>query len=122
MRMLPFPKVLGCCRNFWGDFGWNAFIEGLLQSVNSEQMQYARDMLVGKRVARADISCTTCNIYLDMKADGEWLEREAPGALLRAARRVFHAVGLAHCRQWLKTRLSHLRRSESWRNGSGLEL
>ena len=31
-------KILGCCRNFWGDFGGNAFTEGLFQSVNSGQM------------------------------------------------------------------------------------
>ena len=35
--------VLGCCRNFWGDFGGNAFSEGLIPAINSEKMTYARD-------------------------------------------------------------------------------
>ncbi len=40
-------KVLGCCRNFWGDFGSNAFSEGLIESINNERMAYAREMLSG---------------------------------------------------------------------------
>jgi MoaA/NifB/PqqE/SkfB family radical SAM enzyme len=38
-------RILGCCRNFWGDFGGNAFQEGLTAAVNSERMSYARAML-----------------------------------------------------------------------------
>lgn len=68
-------KVLGCCRNFWGDFGANAFKEGLLPAVNSEKMQYARGMLTGSKPEREDIPCTTCEIYLDMKAKQHWLKR-----------------------------------------------
>src|SRR5262249_46636579 len=40
-------KVLGCCVNFWGDFGGNAFRDGLTASVNTEQIQYARAMVLG---------------------------------------------------------------------------
>lgn len=68
-------KVLGCCRNFWGDFGANAFKDGLLPAVNSEKMQYARNMLTGSAPEREDIPCTTCEIYLDMKAKKHWLRR-----------------------------------------------
>ncbi len=57
-------KVLGCCRNFWGEFGGNAFSDGLLNVINSEPMQYARHMLRGDAPARSDIPCTTCDIYL----------------------------------------------------------
>ena len=60
-------KMLGCCRNFWGDFGGNAFRDGLKASVNSEKMIYARQMLQGKQPARDDIPCTTCEIYLGMR-------------------------------------------------------
>lgn len=67
-------KVLGCCRNFWGDFGGNAFKEGLLTSVNGEKMSYARDMLTGKTGERADIPCTTCEIYIEMKEKQRWLK------------------------------------------------
>jgi MoaA/NifB/PqqE/SkfB family radical SAM enzyme len=38
-------KVLGCCINYWGDFGGNAFRDGLTASVNTEQIVYARAML-----------------------------------------------------------------------------
>jgi MoaA/NifB/PqqE/SkfB family radical SAM enzyme len=68
-------KVLGCCRNFWGDFGANAFKDGLLPAVNSEKMQYAREMLTGSMPEREDIPCTTCEIYLDMKAKNHWLKK-----------------------------------------------
>jgi sulfatase maturation enzyme AslB (radical SAM superfamily) len=68
-------KMLGCCRNFWGDFGSNAFTEGLAASVNSEKMTYARKMLRGDAASRADIPCATCEIYLGMQRRGKWLER-----------------------------------------------
>lgn len=68
-------KVLGCCRNFWGDFGGNAFEEGFVEAVNHEKAGYAREMLQGRAPERADIPCTTCEIYLDMKATGKFLER-----------------------------------------------
>jgi MoaA/NifB/PqqE/SkfB family radical SAM enzyme len=68
-------KVLGCCFTFWGDFGGNAFEDGLLESINSGKMNYARDMLLGKKAAREDIPCTTCIIYKHMKATGKWLIR-----------------------------------------------
>ena len=68
-------KVLGCCRNFWGDFGGNAFRDGLLKSTNSEKIKYARDMLLGKKIAGEDIPCTTCSIYLHIKEEGKWLIR-----------------------------------------------
>ena len=65
-------KVLGCCRNFWGDFGGNAFTDGLVNSINNEKITYARDMLLGKRPVRHDIPCTTCDIYLGMKDSGRF--------------------------------------------------
>ncbi|MEQ8354792.1 MAG: SPASM domain-containing protein [Kiloniellaceae bacterium] len=73
-------KVLGCCRNFWGDFGGNAFRDGLTESVNSEKMTYARQMLQGRQPARGDIPCTTCEIYIGMQADNKFLTaRKKPG-------------------------------------------
>ena len=84
-------KVLGCCRNFWGDFGGDAFKDGLYASINSERMNYAREMLLGHLPARDDIPCTTCNIYLGRKADGKWLRRDASRSPQRVLRSVFHA-------------------------------
>ena len=90
-------KNLGCCRNFWGDFGGNAFQDGLLQTVNSEKMQYARGMLLGSQPPRDDIPCTTCQIYIDMRATGSWLQRTvrlSPERRVRLSplRRVLQAV------------------------------
>jgi MoaA/NifB/PqqE/SkfB family radical SAM enzyme len=66
-------KILGCCRNFWGDFGGNAFAEGLVDSVNNEKMTHARAMLQGERPERADIPCTTCEIYHWRREHGAWI-------------------------------------------------
>lgn len=60
-------KILGCCRNFWGDFGGNAFTDGLAESLNNEKMAYARDMVTGLKQSRDDIPCTTCEMYLAMR-------------------------------------------------------
>jgi MoaA/NifB/PqqE/SkfB family radical SAM enzyme len=68
-------RVLGCCRNCWGDFGGNAFSDGLIPSVNNEKMSYARWMLCGERPSRPDIPCASCDIYLGMRARGDWLGR-----------------------------------------------
>jgi hypothetical protein len=68
-------KLLGCCRNFWGDFGGNAFRDGLLPAINGAKMRYARDMLLGRRPARDDIPCTNCEIYRTMCRNGNWLNR-----------------------------------------------
>lgn len=68
-------KVLGCCRNFWGDFGGNAFAQGLSASLAGEKLGYAKRMLLGQAPARPDIPCTTCDIYQHMQATERWLKR-----------------------------------------------
>jgi MoaA/NifB/PqqE/SkfB family radical SAM enzyme len=68
-------KVLGCSRNFWGDFGGNVFADGLSESLNNEKINYARGMLLGKNKARPDIPCASCNTFLEMAADKTWLDR-----------------------------------------------
>jgi MoaA/NifB/PqqE/SkfB family radical SAM enzyme len=77
-------RVLGCCRNFWGTFGGSAFQEGLLSAINVDGMQYARQMLLGKRPARNDIPCTACQIYQGMRASGRWLNRGVSHYAIRA--------------------------------------
>jgi len=69
-------RVLGCCRNFWGDFGGNAFADGLVESVNSERMAHARDMLTGRKPPRDDIPCTTCEMYQAMRQHGTFIKRD----------------------------------------------
>ncbi len=68
-------KVLGCCINYWGEFGGNAFDDGLLSCLNGDGMRYAREMLTGKADSREDIPCTTCEQYLFMKERGDWITR-----------------------------------------------
>jgi MoaA/NifB/PqqE/SkfB family radical SAM enzyme len=68
-------KVLGCCANCWGDFGGNAFRDGLVPSLNNEKMTYARMMLRGQTPSRPDIPCASCHIYLGMRARGLPLKR-----------------------------------------------
>lgn len=68
-------KLLGCCRNFWGDFGGNLFQDGLAGSLQAEKLHYARAMLLGHAEPRADIPCTTCELYLARRKTGRWLKR-----------------------------------------------
>jgi len=69
-------KNLGCCRNYWGDFGGNAFRDGLLATWNNAKMRYAREMLTGQKPPRADIPCSTCSIYQKMRSRKKWLVPE----------------------------------------------
>jgi len=85
-------KVLGCCRNFWGDFGGNVFTDGLFESLNNQKINYARDMLIGRTLARDDIPCATCEIYLDMKREGKWLKRSIKRRLISSIPSVFKRI------------------------------
>ena len=69
-------KVLGCCRNFWADFGGNAFSDGLIESINNERITYAREMLSGRRPAREDVPCTTCEMYHGMRDRSRFVVRK----------------------------------------------
>ena len=60
--------LLGCCRNFWGDFGLNAFQHGLAKVLRGEKISHARAMLLGKAAPRPDIPCTSCEVYIGMAA------------------------------------------------------
>jgi len=66
-------KVLGCCVQYWGDFG-NAFKEGLRESLNNEKIEYARQMLLGEEDSRQDIACSSCEVYLEMKESQNWIK------------------------------------------------
>jgi len=84
-------KVLGCCRNFWGDFGGNAFTDGLTESINHEKMSYARDMLLGLKPPREDIPCTTCEMYEAMQKRSRFVDRGAPIAPVAPSQLEFSA-------------------------------
>lgn len=98
-------KVLGCSRNFWGEFGGNAFEDGLNASINSEGMQYAREMLQGRRPARDDIPCATCSVYLNRKASGVWLNGKASPSPRSALGSLFRRLGVARLRRRMINRL-----------------
>src|SRR5262249_32642971 len=70
-------KNLGCCRNFWGDFGGNAFADGLRACFNHEKMNYARAMLSGREAPRDDIPCSSCEMYHSMRARSDWIKRDS---------------------------------------------
>jgi MoaA/NifB/PqqE/SkfB family radical SAM enzyme len=67
--------VLGCCVNYWGDFGGNAFRDGLDAALDHPKIRYAREMLLGRREPRADIPCASCAVYRSMRRSGRWLTR-----------------------------------------------
>ena len=55
-------KLLGCCVNFFGDFG-NVFEQGLDQCLSSERYQYAKQMVLGEKPPRDDVPCSQCKRY-----------------------------------------------------------
>jgi hypothetical protein len=100
-------KILGCARNFWGDFGGNAFTEGLGESLNTNTLHTARQMLRGQRAALPDIPCTRCDVYLTRQAQGKHLHRGIRRAAYRSGRRVYRYFRVCrwHWQHW-KTHLT----------------
>jgi hypothetical protein len=68
--------MLGCCVNYWGDFGGNVFTGGLSAALRHPKMEYARQMLQGKAEPRAGIPCTDCDQYKEMAGSGGWFSDE----------------------------------------------
>ena len=84
--------LTGCCRNFWGDFGANAFADGLDRALNAEPLRYAKAMLEGTAPERDGIPCTTCDLYKTLADSKRWITRDEietamvkPGILLGVA-------------------------------------
>lgn len=92
-------KVLGCCWNSWGNFGGNAFSDGLVTAINNEKINHARAMLMGKAEPVEGIPCTTCALYESMKESGNFLtENEIHrkrSLLYRGARYVYRRLPMA---------------------------
>lgn len=60
-------KVLGCCNVFAGDFGGNAFNDGLLNALNHPKMIYAKNMLTKNAKPIKGIPCSDCFIFPTLK-------------------------------------------------------
>lgn len=73
-------RILGCCVNYWGDFG-DAFDTKLENSLNNEKIVYARQMLLGNLEAKENIPCTTCIYYKQMKENNDWLTMDKISAI-----------------------------------------
>lgn len=69
-------KLLGCCVNYWGDFGANVFTEGLRSSTQNSKMDRARKMLTGEEPADPEIPCSTCHQFESFRDSGQWLTAE----------------------------------------------
>ncbi|MDP2653353.1 MAG: cupin domain-containing protein [Candidatus Omnitrophota bacterium] len=79
-------RMLGCPINYWGDYG-NVFAKGLDACLNGEKMQYARDMLMGKKEARKGIPCSSCKVYRGVKKDQAWVTEKEIQPEYRPGRR-----------------------------------
>lgn len=65
-------RLLGCCFNYWGDFG-NVFSNP--DSLTGESITYAKAMLMGQAEPKAEIPCTTCKNFQAMQRTGNWMKK-----------------------------------------------
>jgi quercetin dioxygenase-like cupin family protein len=68
-------RVLGCCVNYWDDYG-NVLNDGLIKCFNNEKINYAREMLFGKRESKIEIPCSKCKFYYNMGKYEQWITNE----------------------------------------------
>lgn len=130
-------KLLGCCRNFWGDFGLNVFEHGLENAINNPKIKAARATLQGAGENHEDLPCYTCEIYKGMKADKRYItnaelatrhgfwERvntlsKSHRKVYRAVRFVYRATGGRHLMQWYLRRNSRLKDATSHTTAASL--
>ncbi|MEW6741341.1 MAG: radical SAM protein [Planctomycetota bacterium] len=69
-------RVLGCCVNYWGEFGGNAFEDGLDTVLNSPGLRHARKLVSGKALPTRNLPCTRCQIYWRMLRHWDWMKIE----------------------------------------------
>ena len=69
-------RLLGCCVQFKDDYGVNVFDIGLQDALISEKFAYAKQMLMNKQPSREDISCSTCQYYLNMRKNDSFVTEE----------------------------------------------
>lgn len=64
-------KILGCCYNYWSDFG-NLFNVSDLKN-SFERLQYAKKMLLGQAPPREDMPCSNCGYYERMQERNDYV-------------------------------------------------
>ena len=69
-------RLLGCCFNFWEDFGGNVFEQGLEHALGCEKLVYAKRMLRGDVPPDLGIPCATCSVYQHRRENGRWIGRQ----------------------------------------------
>lgn len=94
-------KLLGCSINYKQDYG-NVFEEGLLECINNEKMNYARQMLIGLKPPREDIPCSTCVYYQTMHTDMSHDSLSPAGDIL--ADRESQIAAIHHSTSWRMTK------------------
>ncbi len=70
-------RIIGCtCNNDFGYFPGNVFTDDLRESLNSEALIYAREMLMGKKPPRKDVPCCHCDCYQAMCHYKNWITED----------------------------------------------
>ncbi len=96
-------RVLGCCINSsFGDFGGNAFDDALENVLNSEKLNYAKEMLQGKVEKRKDIPCSKCDIYNTMIANQHFLKRSWKRNFTKILKSIYRKLHLTKIRNMLR--------------------
>jgi MoaA/NifB/PqqE/SkfB family radical SAM enzyme len=67
-------EILGCCVNYWGELGGNAFEVPIEEWANGDGIRRARAMLMGRMPADPAIACSTCSVYERMSANASWID------------------------------------------------
>ncbi len=71
--------LLGCCRIYPGNHGANAFKDGLLNALNSQNFIYAKKMLTDLSTTPKNIiPCSNCTDYIQLKTEKQPLDYKAP--------------------------------------------
>ena len=78
-------RLLGCNINHWADFG-NVLEKGLEECLNDEPINYAKEMLLGRREAKEGIPCLRCKIYKMRKENNFWIDLKDIEGLYVASR------------------------------------
>ncbi len=72
-------EVYGCTWNDWASYG-NAYETSLEKVLASERYAYAQLMVQGLAPERADVPCSSCSKYAEMRRLNAWVDAPAGGA------------------------------------------